>query len=512
MNKEKPKNVIIYCRVSTKEQVEEGNSLYTQERICKEYAEKYGYDIAKIFREEGESAKTALRPELQNLLKYCSKNHKEIDSVVVYKIDRLSRNTDDYSQLRMLFGKLNIKIVSTSEKFGSDPVGKFIENMLANVSQFDNDVRSERCKNGMIEAVRSGRYVWKAPVGYANAKINGSSNIKQDKAKAKFIKRIFELMATGLYQVEEMRKIINEEGFLVNNKPVRKSYFHQLLRNKLYMGIIDVFDMNVRGDFEPIVNEALFNKVQFILESKGRKMLKYTKSNPDFPLKSFVFNSQNCKLDGSWARGNGGKYAYYRFRNFNGFNAKKKDVEDKFMEYLDSFEYKNDFKGMLKTAIELNWENRNKGVRKTANQKMAEIRRIKEKQGLIIEKNLKGIIPDDLAKEQLEETNQKIAGMSIELQEYDSQKEDIKDALECSFNFLENPSKEWEKLNIDAKCKIQWFLFPKGVLFENGKFRTNETALVLDIKKTFQSEKSSLVDRTGLEPATSSVQMRRSTR
>ena len=67
---------VIYCRVSTKEQVEEGNSLKTQEKICVEYAEKNGYHVEKIFIEQGESAKTADRPQLQEMLSYCSMKKK----------------------------------------------------------------------------------------------------------------------------------------------------------------------------------------------------------------------------------------------------------------------------------------------------------------------------------------------------------------------------------------------------------------------------------------------------
>ncbi len=70
------KQAVIYCRVSTKEQAEEGNSLVTQERNCREYALKNGYDIAHVFIEQGESAKTADRTELQKLFIFYSETLK----------------------------------------------------------------------------------------------------------------------------------------------------------------------------------------------------------------------------------------------------------------------------------------------------------------------------------------------------------------------------------------------------------------------------------------------------
>jgi site-specific DNA recombinase len=93
MQETKHKNAVLYCRVSTKEQVEEGNSLVTQEKMCREYAVAHGYSVAQIFIEQGESAKTADRTELKKLLDYCSNKKHQIDAVIAYKIDRISRMT-----------------------------------------------------------------------------------------------------------------------------------------------------------------------------------------------------------------------------------------------------------------------------------------------------------------------------------------------------------------------------------------------------------------------------------
>jgi site-specific DNA recombinase len=61
------KIAVLYCRVSTKEQVDEGNSLTTQEKACKEYAQKNGYEVAQVYVEQGESAKTTERIKLVQL-------------------------------------------------------------------------------------------------------------------------------------------------------------------------------------------------------------------------------------------------------------------------------------------------------------------------------------------------------------------------------------------------------------------------------------------------------------
>ena len=158
------KNAIIYCRVSTSEQVE-GTSLDFQEKLCREHAIKLGFNVLKVFVEEGESAKTADRTQLKAMMEYSVKNYKEkeIKLLVIYKIDRLARMTEDYLAIKGYFNRLGIKIDSTTENIEDSPTGRLVENMIANIAQFDNEVRAERCRNGLVEAFRAGRYALKAP-------------------------------------------------------------------------------------------------------------------------------------------------------------------------------------------------------------------------------------------------------------------------------------------------------------------------------------------------------------
>ena len=104
-------NAIIYTRVSTKNQAEEGYSLAGQEKDCKTFAEMNGYKVSKVFVEKGESAKTQDRTELQNLMKFCIANKKNIDAIIIWKIDRLTRDIRDFYRLQEFFTKLNIWII-----------------------------------------------------------------------------------------------------------------------------------------------------------------------------------------------------------------------------------------------------------------------------------------------------------------------------------------------------------------------------------------------------------------
>src|SRR5258708_10874904 len=109
------KRAVIYIRVSSEEQVE-NYSLGTQEEICRREAKHKGYEIVEVFREEGKSAKTIEgRPELLRMLDYLKKNKKDIDALLVYRLDRLTRQTQDYLTLRKRLFDWNITILSANE-------------------------------------------------------------------------------------------------------------------------------------------------------------------------------------------------------------------------------------------------------------------------------------------------------------------------------------------------------------------------------------------------------------
>ncbi len=155
---------IIYYRVSTEDQAQTGVSLEQQKNACLDYAQKNDIEILKLFHDDGVSAKTTKRAGLQELLAYCKKNHKEIDCLIVYKIDRLSRNVKDYATLLMALGEFNIKFISTTETVNETSSGKLIGTIMASFAQFDNDVRSERVSVCMLEKAKQGVWCFKSPV------------------------------------------------------------------------------------------------------------------------------------------------------------------------------------------------------------------------------------------------------------------------------------------------------------------------------------------------------------
>ena len=184
---------VIYLRVSTEEQVE-NYSLDTQKEVSVKEARKRGMSVLETFKEEGRSAKSISgRPELIKMLEFCRKNKKNIDAVIIYRLDRISRQTADYMAIRKKLAECDIKLFSATEPTGNSPTEKFVETILAGFAQMDNDVRGERSRNGLRARFLSGLCNGSVPTGYVNQR----GYAAKDPETFEVVRQAWLLMAIG---------------------------------------------------------------------------------------------------------------------------------------------------------------------------------------------------------------------------------------------------------------------------------------------------------------------------
>jgi site-specific DNA recombinase len=479
MEEHHKKQCVIYCRVSTKEQAEEGNSLITQERLCKEYAAKQGYSVVAVFVEHGESAKTADRTELKKLISFCMIKKNNVKAVIVYKIDRLSRNTDDYSQIRIMFKKYGVEIKSTSEHFEDTPAGRFMENIIANVAQFDNDVRAERSIGGMKEAVREGRYVWMAPFGYSNGKLNGKANIIPNES-AGIVKEIFSLVANQQKPVQLIRmELLNKYTDTQTKKSLSKSNFYRLLRNELYCGMIRKFGVVHKGNYEPLISEHLFYTVQAIL--KKNKPKTWNNHTGDFPLRKFLYHPSGKAVTGCWAKGKTKKYPYYMIHGHH-FNIRKETLESVFAQWLNQFKLNiTDFEKLtiqLKKSM-AGFKEKMVSINSSADNR---IKDLKERQSILINKNITGLIPDQLFAEKLEEISSEIESVYATISLAENAGFDVDSLIDTARNILRKPGELWVNAGFEDKLLLQSFYFPDGIEIDNQGSRTPKICKLFKLK------------------------------
>ena len=493
----KPK-AVIYCRVSTKEQVEEGNSLKTQEKICTEYAEKNGYEVVHVYIEQGESAKTADRPELQKMLTQCSVKKNGIKAIITYKIDRISRNTDDYSRIRIRLKKMGVELKSTSEFFENSPVGRFLENTMASIAELDNSIRAERCTNGMKEAIREGRYVWSAPAGYDNGRVDGRPNLVPNKM-APLILETFQEVAKGNHLTEEVRKIMFKKGLTnKHGQPFAKSYFYELLRNKTYTGTIEKFGESHKGTYTPLVSENLFRQVQHVLKQKGRRSTSYLIDHEDFPLRRFIRHKNGSKLRGCWSVGGSGKkYAYYYFQGLPRHIYKKEILEKKFQQFLDKYALAPKQAKTLSQEVIADYKSRTGSKLEEIEQLLKRLDKVKEQGHRLAQKSINGILPDHIVKVQSELLENEEMQIGSKLLHYETVKLPIPNAeklLSDVKGYMTQPGLIWKSLRLEFKLMFQEFAFPQGISFDGKKLQTPEVTLFFKAYECFLGTQSSMVD------------------
>src|SRR5437660_2168398 len=261
---------VIYVRVSTKEQTE-NLSLPTQLRACEEYCRREGYEVVERFREEGESAKAADRTELQKLLNFCRTHKGKVHFVIVYNLTRFAREKYDHFALRAHLQWLGSSLRSATEPIDDTSTGKLMEGVLAAFAQFDNDVRSDRTRAGMRAALELGRWVFLAPLGYMNAPRAMGKSLIPDSERAPLVRRAFQDFATGRFSKQEVRANMTALGLKTRRgQPVPSQTFDALLRNRAYIGQVDVrgYGISTRGDFEALVTDKVFYRVQAILDGR----------------------------------------------------------------------------------------------------------------------------------------------------------------------------------------------------------------------------------------------------
>ena len=322
---------IIYCRVSTKEQTE-NLSIPTQRKACREYCARQGLAVAHEFIEAGESAKTADRTQFQALLKYCREHKGKVQPLVVYNLSRFSRDRFDHAVIRTQLQKMGVTLRSVTEPIDDSPAGKLMEGMISAIAQFDNDQKAERTTTGMQEALKLGRWTFKAPLGFVNAGSKVGPSLLPDPDRADLIRRGFQDVADGRPVADVLRQL-NAAGLRgAQGQPLSLQSFRMLLRNPVFIGRIEIpkWGISRAGDFDPLITEPVFRRVQLRLEGKAEP-IHHVRNRDDFPLRRFL-TCAHCRkpITGSWSTGRNGRYGYYHCPKCSGVRGRREDVEGAF--------------------------------------------------------------------------------------------------------------------------------------------------------------------------------------
>ena len=498
---------VIYVRVSTTDQVD-NYSLETQETECRKYCEREGLIVDRLFREEGESAKTVNRTELQEMLRYLTSHAKkrEITHVVVYRVDRLAREVGGHHTIKTTLSRLNVILQSVMERFDETPTGKLTENLMAVLAQFDNDLRSQRSRDGMMAAVAHGRWLWHAPVGYLRTKVTTPSMII-DPVLGPVVQEMFRRTAHGVSK-EETRLWAGEHGFLTSTgKPLHASQFHRLITNPIYTGMIVLpkWGISKQGDFEPLVDRELFRMANHTIKGGGKRARERTREHPDFPLRNVVRCGQ-CEwpLTASWSTNHQKKrYAYYRCRNKDcrGTKVPKSQLEGAFFDWLGEASLPPSFFDALYLMVQEYLADTHKEVERAKQTLVKRLEELSVKESKLMDTYLSGAgISEAVFTKHLRAIEEQRIALQDELGTVIADDLDVDAVIEKGRRILGDLQTSWNSLEPIAHKAFLRFLVPNGVRYENGRVGTAFDPYGIRGIAGFTDDEKRLARPTGFEP------------
>lgn len=249
------KKACVYARVSTTEQAEKGYSIEEQERMCKAAIESKGWAYVGTYSDPGVSGRTMERPGLQDMFEKI--NSREIEAVVIYKLDRLSRKQrHTMAIIEDVFLKNEITLVSLNETLDtSTPWGRAMIGILSSFNQMESENIQERTSMGRKAKAKTGGYAGgKPPIGYRVD--NGQLVVVPEEAE--IVRLVFKLRSEGGTLIGIANEL-NEKGYHTKGGGIfRHSAVQTILNNeKTYRGVYRYGKENeVQGMHEAILKEG----------------------------------------------------------------------------------------------------------------------------------------------------------------------------------------------------------------------------------------------------------------
>ena len=320
----------VRCAVYTRKSSEEGleqefNSLDAQREACEAYVLSQRHEgwlvLPEMYDDGGVSGGTIERPALQRLL--ADIRAKKIDTVVVYKVDRLTRSLSDFAKIVDVFDTNGVSFVSITQSFNTTTsMGRLTLNMLLSFAQFEREVTGERIRDKIAASKKKGMWMGGVtPLGYDVR----DRKLVVNEAEAETVRHIFrryaqlrsvrllqrELAAGGIVSKRRVDRFGSERGGM----PLARGAIYLLLQNRIYRGEIVHGESSYPGEHDAIVDEALWDAARKLLaENRVERQTGATASVPSV-LAGLLYDDAGERMVPTHANKKGTRYRYYVSQN-----------------------------------------------------------------------------------------------------------------------------------------------------------------------------------------------------
>ena len=319
----------IYIRVSTEDQAREGFSLPEQEERLREFCKFKRYEIFKIYKDAGISAKNDKRPAYQEMLN--DVKNKKINVIVAFKLDRLTRSVYDIEKLMKIVNDYECDIDCMADESNTTTSnGRMVMRIMTSVSQNEIEKCSERTKLGLAGAIKAGHIPNQCPLGYK--RIN--KKLIPDSLTKDIIVRMYDLYLEGK-SYQTIANIYNDENVLGRTN-WRDSTINHIITNEIYKGDYlhgkrtkhPTYYENV---IEPLVSKQKWEDCQY---QKQRNARHYERTATYLFTNKLKCSKCGCFLGGSaTTKPNGNKYYYYKCEKCKTYFSEK-EIENSIKAFL----------------------------------------------------------------------------------------------------------------------------------------------------------------------------------
>lgn len=412
---------VIYARVSTVEQKEEGYSLDAQLALLKDYARSKGFVVLGEYTDADSGSRTgrSVFGQMLELLREAGPSC----AIVCEKTDRLYRNFSDMVKVDELgvelhFVKENIVVGPNSRS--SD---KFMHSIKVCLAKHFSDNLREEVRKGMTEKAKQGIYPSMAPIGYCNVQRGNKRVIEPDPHFAPLVRQVFEAYASGEVALEGATSLAKNIGLSTRSgHTMARSAIARMLVNPLYVGIVHWGGVDYQGVHEPIVPQELFHAVQRMM--KGRTTNAGFGGTHEFPYRGLMSCAYcGCAITSEIKKGT---YVYYRCtgmrdRHCPGMKAVREEaLTDQFASLLEGLVLSPVHLEQLKQALKESLSEES-AVRRAHTQRIAQgIDRLKIKLERAYLDRLNDRVSDEVYESVRQKLESELAGLDVQRQALDS--------------------------------------------------------------------------------------------
>ena len=509
-------NCVIYTRVSTKEQADNNLSLETQRKACQQYAVKSKYTIAGYFGGTFESAKTDERKQFNNMLAFVKKSKEKISFIIVYSVDRFSRSGANAIYIAEKLKREGITVFAVTQPTDTTTAsGSLQQNIQFIFSEYDNQLRREKCMAGVKEQLINGIWCTALPTGYDIVRREGKKEFILNK-KGRLIKKVFFWKAEGL-SLESIKEKLSGLGWNIDSRRIS-----DILRNPFYCGLLAHSALEgqlVEGIQEKVILKELFLKVNGIMDKKHHRY-NIQIENENMPLKRFL-KCDDCSRYLTAYKAQKNQEYYYKCRT-KGCNCNKRadTLHEVFKAQLTSLNIKidKDLAEVIKRQMTATYNQLNKDKQETALTLRDQIQDIDKKldrlEERVIEEEINKQIFDKYSVKYIEEKNT----IEKHLASCGNQVSNVEKSLDAVLSYAGKLNTMWDSADYNQKQQQQNLIFPDAMCYSKKKDmcrteRVNAVFLYMSQlagkfggnKKGESSSETNfpvLVVRAGVEPAT----------